>query len=40
MVKEFEGRGKQLSELINANIEELGTFEQTLDKSIETLPSN
>jgi hypothetical protein len=39
-VKEVEGRGKQLSELINSNIAELQTFEQALDKPIEILPSN
>jgi len=40
VVKEVEGRGKQLSELINSNIAELQTFEQALDKPIEILPSN
>ncbi|HJX32116.1 MAG TPA: hypothetical protein VJ624_09755 [Thermodesulfobacteriota bacterium] len=39
-VKEVEGRGKQLSELINSNVAELQTFEQALDKPIEILPSN
>jgi len=39
-VKEVEGRGKQLSELINSNIAELQTLEQALDKPIEILPSN
>jgi hypothetical protein len=40
VVKEVEGREKQLSELINSNIAELETFEQALDKPIEILPSN
>ena len=40
VVKELEGRGKQLSELINSNIAELEAFEQALDKPIEILPSN
>jgi hypothetical protein len=40
LVKELEGREKQLSELINANVSELETLELKLTRKIETLPSN
>jgi hypothetical protein len=40
VVKELEGRGKQLRDLINSNISELKTLEQAIDKPIEVLPSS
>ncbi len=39
VVKELEGRGKQLSELLNSDLSEMEAFEQALNKPIEIVPS-
>jgi hypothetical protein len=40
VVKELEGRGRQLAGIINGNVEELNDIDRQLDRSIERLKAN
>lgn len=40
VVKEVEGRGKQLMGIIESNIQEFKNIEQQLDQSVKTAPIN